>query len=330
MKRPEGHPPAARGEKPAATPPAGRAAPAATPAARSRQSPSAAPRSAPTPAPSTATRTTGAASPREARERDTSARDARAEVRAAARARRSAERAERRRFTRRGRRRRLIGLGAAAALFGLIGGVALVTLSPLMSLTTIVVTGTSRLEAAEVASALEGHQGTPLALLDESRIRDDLAGFALIRSYSTEVVPPHTLVVRVVERQPIGAVSRGSVWDLVDAAGVVVESSAERPEGIPSLSVGDADPDALPFRSAAAVLLALPRDLRDRVDVISATTRDDVSFTMVGAGHRVVWGSGERSAYKARVLEAAIGATDQGVAWEYDVSAPDSLVIRRL
>lgn len=221
-------------------------------------------------------------------------------------------------------------IGAALALVGLVGGVALVTLSPLMSLTTIVVAGTARLDAAEVESALDGHRGTPLALLDESQIRDDLAAFALIRSYSTEVMPPHTLVVRVVERQPIGAVQLGSAWHLVDAAGVTVETSAERPAGIPSLAVDSADPDALPFRSVAAVLLVLPRELRDRVDVISATTRDDVTFTMMGAGHRVIWGSGERSEYKSRVLEAAIGATDQAVAWEYDVSAPDSLVVRRL
>lgn len=213
---------------------------------------------------------------------------------------------------------------------GLVGGVALVTLSPLMSLTTIVVTGTARLDAAAVEQALEGHRGTPLALLDEGGVRDDLAQFALIRSYSTEVVPPHTLVVRVVERAPIGAVARGDVWDLVDAAGVVVESTAERPVGVPSLALAVTTPEELPFRSVIAVLLALPTDLRDRVDVISATTRDDVSFSMVGAGHRVVWGSGDRSEYKARVLAAAIGATDQSVAWEYDVSAPDSLVVRRL
>jgi cell division protein FtsQ len=208
--------------------------------------------------------------------------------------------------------------------------VALVTLSPLMSLSTIVVAGTTRLDATEIESALDDHLGTPLALLDDAQIRDDLAGFALIQSFSTEVVPPQTLVVRLVERQPIGAVSRGAGWDLVDAAGVVVESSAERPAGIPSILVDTADPDALPFRSVAAVLLALPPELLARVNEISATTRDDVTFTIAGAGHRVIWGSGERSQYKSRVLEAAIGATDQNVAWEYDVSAPDSLVVRRL
>lgn len=324
MKRPEGHDRAQRGEPPA-------------PARRPPRAPrSSTPRSGGT---ESTPRRASAEPPRAPHERasargttavDQSDRAARAAARAASRERRAAERAERRRFTRRGRRRRLIAAGVVLALLGLVGGVALVTLSPLMSLTTIVVAGTARLDASEVESALDDHRGTPLALLDEGGIRDDLAQFALIRSYSTEVVPPHTLVVRVVERQPIGAVARGAVWDLVDAAGVVVESSPERPAGIPSLAVDAADPDALPFRSVAAVLLALPSELRERVDVISATTRDDVSFSMIGAGHRVIWGSGERSEYKSRVLAAAIGATDQGVAWEYDVSAPDSLVVRRL
>lgn len=220
--------------------------------------------------------------------------------------------------------------GAVATLLALVGGVAVVTLSPLMALDTIEVVGASRLDGAAVGAVLDDHLGTPLALLDEGEIRDDLAAFPLIRSYSTEVIPPHTLVVRIVERAPVGAVERGAAVDLVDAAGVVVETSAERPVGIPLIAAASADAESLGFRSVTAVLMALPAELRAQVDVISASTRDDVSFTMTGAGHRVVWGSAERSEFKARVLEAAIATTGQNAAWEYDVSAPESLVVRRL
>ncbi|WP_439563860.1 FtsQ-type POTRA domain-containing protein [Microcella sp.] len=235
-----------------------------------------------------------------------------------------------RRFTRRSRRRRLAATTAAATAVALVGGVAIVTLSPLMALDTIEVIGTSRLDATAVGAALDDHRGTPLALLDESAIRDDLAAFPLIRSYATEVVPPHTLVVRIVERAPVGAIERGAVVDLVDAAGVVVETSPERPAGIPLIAATSTDPESLAFRSVSAVLSALPETLRGQVDVISASTRDDVTFTMTGIGHRVVWGSAERSGFKARVLAAAIAATGQDAAWEYDVSAPESLVVRRL
>ena len=219
---------------------------------------------------------------------------------------------------------------AVGSLLTLIAGVAVITLSPLMSLDTVQVVGTSRLDPAAVSSALDEHIGTPLALLDDAAIRDDLAEFPLIQSFSTEVVPPDTLVLRIVERAPIGAIERGSSVDLVDAAGVVVESLADRPAGIPLIDATSAEAGSVAFESVAEVLTALPADLRAQVDVISASTRDDVTFTMTGVGHRVVWGSAERSEFKARVLAAAIAATSQGSAWEYDVSAPESLVVRRL
>lgn len=220
--------------------------------------------------------------------------------------------------------------GALGTMLALMGGVTLVTLSPLMSLDTVVVAGTSRLDPVVVTASLDRHRGTPLALLDENGIRADLAAFPLIRSYSTEIIPPHTLVVRVVERAPVGIVERGSVVDLVDAAGVVVETSPQRPDGIPLIANASSDPSSLAFRSVAAVLLALPDELRARVDQISATTRDDVTFSMTGSGHVVVWGSSERSEFKARVLASALATTDQSASWEYDVSAPESLVVRQL
>lgn len=235
-----------------------------------------------------------------------------------------------RRFTRRSRRRRILTGGAVGTLTALLITVVAVTLSPLMALTDIRVTGTERIDPASIGSALDRHRETPLALLDEAGIRDDLREFPLIRSYSLEIVPPHALVVRIVERTPIGAVERGSVFELVDAAGVVVESSAERPVAAALIRAGDADPDEAAFRSVAEVLDALPGALAGRVDVITASTRDDVAFTIRDLGHRVVWGSAERSEYKARVLEAAIATNDPAVRWQFDVSAPDSLIVRRL
>lgn len=257
-------------------------------------------------------------------------RAARAAERSAARARRRAEHEEVRRFTRRSRRRRLVTVAALGSLGALVLAVAVVTLSPLMSLQTVTVVGAQRLDPVAVADSLDRHLGTPLALLDEGGVRDDLSAFPLIRSYTTEVVPPHTLVVRLVERVPLAAIDRGGSIELVDAAGVVVDRSTERPAGIPLIAPESADVASLAFESVTEVLSALPAELRGQVDVIRATTRDDVTFSMTGAGHRVVWGSAERSAFKARVLAAAIATTSQSRAWEYDVSAPETLVVRGL
>lgn len=219
-------------------------------------------------------------------------------------------------------------MGAVASFSALIAGVVAVTFSPLMSLTTIEVTGTQRLDAAVVTDALDEHLGTPLAFLADAAIGDDLASFALIRSYSTEIVPPNTLIVRIVERTPVGALPAGDGWELVDAAGVVVESVTDVPDGLPRIELVSGEAGERAFAAVADVLISIPRDMAARVETVTATTRDDVTFELRGSGHVVIWGDAERSAQKARVLDAAIAATDQGTRWIYDVSAPDSLVVR--
>ncbi|HET8958789.1 MAG TPA: FtsQ-type POTRA domain-containing protein [Microcella sp.] len=233
-----------------------------------------------------------------------------------------------RRFTRVSRRRRAIALGAGISLAGLVGGVAVVTLSPIMSLTTIEVTGASRLDPQLIVDALDEHLGTPLAFLSDDEIASDLADFTLVRSFATEIVPPNSLIVRIVERAPIGARETPDGVELVDAAGVVVEVSDALPDGVPLIQVPSDDAESAAFGAVADVLIALPREMVSRIRTVSASTRDDVTFELRDSAHVVVWGGAERSAQKTRVLDAAIAATDQAVRWVYDVSAPDSLVVR--
>ena len=57
--------------------------------------------------------------------------------------------------------------------------------SPILALRTITVDGTSRIDAVEVQTAVDGQLGTPLALLDYDAITKDLTVFPLIRSYVT-------------------------------------------------------------------------------------------------------------------------------------------------
>jgi len=253
--------------------------------------------------------------------------DLRAELRAARRARRQAERAEIRRFTGAARRRRIgwiVALGSVATVLGLV---ALAVFSPALALRQIEIVGAERLDEAEVAAALEDELGRPLAFLDEGRIADRLGDFALIRSFVVELVPPDTMRVRIEERQPIGVVVSGSVFQLVDPAGIVIETSETRPDGVPLLELPLGD-DGTVRRGVAEVLLALPGGVLERVDRITATTRDDVSFTLRGSDQRVVWGSAEDSERKALVLSALLGKWGSKGPGEYDVSGSGSATFR--
>ena len=76
------------------------------------------------------------------------------------------------------------------------------------------------------------------------------------------------------------------------------------------------------------MLLALPPELLARVDTISATTNDDVTFTLAGGVQAVTWGSADRSAFKARVLATLVTTQPATAAVEFDISAPDAPVVR--
>ncbi|MEV8212150.1 FtsQ-type POTRA domain-containing protein [Leifsonia sp. NPDC077715] len=247
-------------------------------------------------------------------------------LRAARRERKRLERGEVRRFTKRSRRRRYAWLAAAGVVVALVLAVTIVAYSPLLALKHIQVSGTSRLDAATVEKKLSDQLGTPLPLLDQASISADLAAFPLIRSYTVESHPPDSIVVRVVERQPVGVIQRGTAFTLVDAAKVPIASSEKRPDGYPLIAAsgGAADVDAdSGFAAAAGVLSALPADVLAQVDTIAAKTKDDVSFTLRGGGATVVWGSAEDSSLKAADLAALLkSAPDAG---RYDVSSPHSV-----
>lgn len=240
------------------------------------------------------------------------------------------ERGEVKRFTRRARTRRTVVLGAILTVGVLLGGMLVAVFSPLLSLDTIEIRGTNRIDPAAVHDALDSQLGTPLALVNFATITEELERFPLVRSYTAESVPPHTLVIVIQEREPIGLVSDGSEFAVVDPAGIVLEATAARPAGLPLIDAGEVSIGNPGFTAAVEVLLALPADLLAQVDTITASTKDDVGFTLAGGAQSVKWGSADRSATKARVLATLIAAQGGAASLLYDVSAPDAAVVRSL
>ena len=308
MKRPEGFDPA--GKKPA------------VPAKQPAKQPARVRTPRPAPAPRTERVVSEVKSPR-TREKPTVTRpdrEARQALRRAARERRRYERGEVRRFTRRARNRR-VGWLTAGGVVVLLGAMLLIAVySPLLSLRTITIEGTSRIDPAQIQDAVDGQLGTPLALLDFGTITDELGEFPLIRSYVTETIPPDTLVIHVVEREPVAVIKNGESWDLVDPAGIVIQSSAEQPADLPLIDAGE--PGGKPFTAAVEVLLELPAKMLKRVQSISATTVDDVTFTLTKTNQKVVWGSSEESDLKATTLNALLKDQKKNKDVDFNVSSP--------
>ena len=218
-------------------------------------------------------------------------------------------------------RRVVLRVGIAAAVVGLAAWVLLA--SPLLAVRTVEVTGTTRLPAAEVAALVEPARDVPLARVDAGELERQVGALPAVRSVDVSRGWPSTLRVRVVERLPIAAVPAEGGVQLVDRDGVVVATATEPPADMPVVQVDVATAGSAAVREAAAVLNALPAELRLQVEQVSAATRDSVTLALRG-GSQVLWGSADDSARKAAVL----GVLLQRPAEVYDVSAPETPVTR--
>ncbi|WP_430646633.1 FtsQ-type POTRA domain-containing protein [Agromyces sp. GXS1127] len=247
-------------------------------------------------------------------------RAARRALAAAERSRRRYERQEVRRFTKRSRLRRATWIAVLASVVGLAAAAVAIAYSPLMALREVRVEGTARIDAAEVEAAFGDRVGTPLPLIAPDEVQRALSEFPLIETYSTETVPPGTLVVRIVERTPVGVLDRSGGLVSVDAAGVVVERLGAQPDDLPLIEVeGGVDEPA--FRAAGLALRSLPAELRAAIASASAESADDVRFVL-DSGATVIWGSADDAALKTSVLQDLMAAVPPEQVDRYDVSAP--------
>ncbi|GGH40376.1 FtsQ-type POTRA domain-containing protein [Microbacterium album] len=239
----------------------------------------------------------------------------------ATRARRRALRAEIRRFTGRARRRRMAWITGVAAVLLLVVGSVGAAYSPLFAVQRIVVVGAEAIDDAALQEALGAQLGRPLPTVDHSEVKAALVAFPLIETYTLEARPPHELVVRIVERTPVGVVRSEAGVSTVDAAGVVLSTGDAGPEGLPEIDAagGLAAPA---FAAAAQVLRSLPEDVHARVATVRAGTPDDVTL-ILHDGTEVLWGSADDSVLKAAGLEAAPEGHHH-----YDVSSPGAIVVR--
>lgn len=245
----------------------------------------------------------------------------------AARARRRALTSEVRRFTARQRRRRAVWLVSIGAVILVAAGTIGAAYSPLLAVETVTVVGAEQLDPVAVADALSDQVGRPLPLVSDSEIKAALVGFPLVESYTVEARPPHELVIRVVERTPVGVIESSAGYTLVDAAGVALSTTPTPAPGSPLLTVtGGVSSDA--FDAVGRVIRSLPPEIMVQVTEVSATSPNDVTLTLGGTGTRVVWGSAQDSAMKSLVLQTTMLSRPANTVAVYDVSSAEAVVIQ--
>ncbi|MDQ7849968.1 MAG: FtsQ-type POTRA domain-containing protein [Armatimonadota bacterium] len=169
----------------------------------------------------------------------------------------------------------MIGLLVAASLPG----------SALFTLRHIEVEGAQRLSADAVRAASGLVPGSrSIFTVDAQEVAERLARHPWIAAARVRARPPHGILIQIRERTPVAAVPAASGYAVVDAAGVVLEVRASRPELLlvsergstpPWVAPGEEIPSAA-VRAGLRLLPHLPQGLRDLVAHLQVTRRQEV------------------------------------------------------
>jgi len=221
---------------------------------------------------------------------------------------RLAERLEELRAAKSRARKKRIGIIAGAVLL-LAALIWVVAGSPLLALDLqdVQVEGaTSLVTEDDVRERLAEHEGIPLARLGSGAIRDALLEDFAIKDAEVARAWPTGLHIRLQVRTPVAATPTDEGYTILDGDGAELGHSAEEPEGLPVINLGEETEElATTISAVLEVMDALPADLLEQVETVGADGPDEVKFTLE-SGSSVLWGNAEDSDLKASVLEVLL------------------------
>ncbi len=219
--------------------------------------------------------------------------------------------------------RRLLIIVIGVLLLALLGAIGwVIGWSSLLVAERVEIAGTASLAPEHVAAAAKVPLGRPLARIDTTAIESDVMVLAQVKSAKVTRKFPHTLVITIVERTPVVALSSPSGIVLVDETAYAYLRVAQVPAGIRTATLATA-PDEAVTRDVVALAQGLKGPLAE--GQISISTRDSVQLLLPN-NRSVFLGSVEQLELKLKIAADLLAAPQQKSV--VDVSSPGHPVIR--
>jgi cell division protein FtsQ len=241
--------------------------------------------------------------------------------------------AERRAEVRAARRRaRLRRTLLVLLLVALAGAAAWFARSEHAEVRSLIVEGAVRLEAGEIEAASGVVVGDSALLLWPPRVAIALEELPLVRSAEVSRRRLRDVVLRVVERAPVYAVTYRGESSLIDRDGIVVDRGTDA--RLPSVALFTAPPrpgESVAGHAALAnahrVWTGLSGPVRSRVVAMRAPDEDGLEFTL-DDGMVVRFGRAEQMEEKVRALGAVLDDVAGTEVTLVDVRVPGFPVVR--
>jgi cell division protein FtsQ len=216
----------------------------------------------------------------------------------------------------------LTATAIALVLALLAGSLWIVYFSTLLVTKRVDIVGTRQLTPTQVSFAVQIPLGVPLARQNVDEIAHRAMTLPAIESATATRHWPSTITVTVVERRPVFVLRQPDGYLLVDKSGVAYQTQPTMPPEVVLAAVNAGDAPLL--NEVAGVAASLPDKLRRKVDLITASSRDNIVL-ILASGRKVTWGSSADSELKAQVVTALLKRKPTS---SIDVSSPHNPAVR--
>lgn len=227
------------------------------------------------------------------------------------------------------RHRRALLLSALVAVLLIGGTVAALLLLPALQVSQVRIAGTDYVETAPIEESIAPTMGQPLLTIRAGSLEERIEEIPGVATAEVSRSWPDTVEVTVTEREPLAVLTgQDGSTTVLDAEGVELPAAAAEGRTLMPMEVGASsrDPQAA-TETMLEVLAALPPQMREKVESVTATSRSDVSLRIQveGVGTKeVIWGDAADGELKADVVETLLDQRGTVI----DVTSPVAPVTR--
>ena len=120
-------------------------------------------------------------------------------------------------------------------ILAVIIGLVVFALSPVFSISTIVIKGNSIVTNDEISSKMDVKVGDNIFLKNINAIKNSIKTITFVKDVKITRSLPSTFIVNVEEREPSFIIEKGSEYAYIDSQGYIIDVTKEKREGIPIL-----------------------------------------------------------------------------------------------
>lgn len=224
--------------------------------------------------------------------------------------------------------RKLILIITAVVVLLSVAAVLVLSFTPLLAAKHIEVTGTSLVSKEQLTERLSPLEGTPLPRISEAKVQELVGEEPAIDELVVRAQMPDTLLVEVVEAQPVAILVEGDARYLVSSEGKKLKKLGKDAQyKLPAVAASERTENPESFELLTGVLSTIDSSVIEQISSATLTQADFVELSLPKK-RTLIWGDAEKPALKNEVAKILLKelAESQTPPKVIDISNPDNPV----